>query len=191
MDPCSWTEEGTCPGDHGGEFEIHSLHSTDYRYAEALVELFASASWCLIAYEPRFFQGSGLLAQSLVAGTPVLCSRFPHAEELFARFGRLGELFSFSDMNDFGEAWSRLRNWTSEQWDEFHEAKRLFADAVNSERTTRKVIEYFAPSNAKSRKASLSNAPEHSELRATAKIVHIGNKQRLAHRGSVRMTHHA
>jgi hypothetical protein len=118
--------------------------STDYKHVEAFAELFASATWCLIAYDPLFIHGSGLLAQAIAGGTPVLCSRFPHAEELFARFGRLGELFTFRDMDDFRRGWSTLRNWTSEQWQEFHDASSLFADAVNAECITGNVVEYFS-----------------------------------------------
>jgi hypothetical protein len=121
--------------------------STDYKHFEAFAELFASATWCLIAYDPIFIQGSGLLAQAIAVGTPVLCSRFPHAEELFARFGRLGELFTFRDMDDFRRAWSTLRNWTSEQWQEFHHASSLLADGVNAECITRRVVEYFSGSS--------------------------------------------
>ena len=121
--------------------------STDYKSIEALAELFASATWCLIAYNPIFIHGSGLLAQSIAVGTPVLCSRFPYAEELFARFGRLGELFTFRDMDDFRRAWFTLRSWTSEQWQEFHDASRLLAEAVDAECITRKVVEYFSGSS--------------------------------------------
>ena len=121
--------------------EIHVF--TDHRDVEAFAQLFASASWCLIAYDPVLFQGSGLLAQAIAGGTPVLCSRFAHAEELFSQFGRLGELFTFGDLDDFRNAWSKLRNWSFDQWKEFKEASSRFTEAVNADCTTRKVIEYF------------------------------------------------
>jgi hypothetical protein len=121
--------------------DIHIF--ADYKNVEAFAELFAAPSWCLIAYEPSFFQGSGLLAQALVGSTPALCSRFPYAEELFTKFGRLGELFTFGDINDFEHAWSRLRNWTPEQLREFQEAANRFAETVNAERITRTVVGSF------------------------------------------------
>jgi hypothetical protein len=115
-----------------------------YRTVEAFAELFASATWSLVAYNPAFLQGSGLLAQSLAGGTPVLCSRFSHAEELFARFGKLGELFSFGDIDDFQKAWLRLRHWTSAEWQEFEQASSRFIEVVNAESTIGKVIPYFS-----------------------------------------------
>jgi hypothetical protein len=115
-----------------------------YKTVEAFAELFASATWSLVAYNPALSQGSGLLAQSLAGGTPVLCSRFPHAEELFGRFGKLGELFSFGDIDDFQKAWLRLRNWTSAEWQEFEKASSRFIEEVNAESTIGKVIGYFA-----------------------------------------------
>jgi hypothetical protein len=121
--------------------DIHIF--ADYKNVEAFAELFAAPSWCLVAYEPSFFQGSGLLAQAVVGGTPVLCSRFPYAEELFAKFGRLGELFTFGEMDDFERAWSRLRDWTPEQLREFQEAATRFTETVNTERITRTVVESF------------------------------------------------
>jgi hypothetical protein len=126
---------------------VSDVHvSTEYKGVEAFADLFSSATWCVIAYAPFFFQGSGLLAQAIAGGTPVLCSSFPHAEELFAKFGRLGELFVYGDLDNFRHAWSRLRNWTPGQWQEFQEASLRFADAVNAEHITRKAIECFKES---------------------------------------------
>lgn len=116
---------------------------TEHRSVGELADLFASATWTLIAYNPAFSQGSGLLAQSLAAGTPVLCSRFPHAEELFLKFGRLGELFTFEDIDDFQKAWLRLRYWNSEQWAEFQEACGRFSAAVSAEAAFAKITEYL------------------------------------------------
>jgi glycosyltransferase involved in cell wall biosynthesis len=86
---------------------------------------------------------SGLLAQSIVAGTPVLCSRFPYSKEIFEKFGRLGELFDFDDIDDFNSAWSKLRNWGSAQWQEFETASENFAVLVNAERITGQIVNYF------------------------------------------------
>lgn len=116
---------------------------TEYKTVEEFTHLFASATWTLIAYNPAFSQGSGLLAQSLAAGTPVLCSRFPHAEELFVKFGKLGELFTFEDIDDFQKAWLRLRRWTSEQWADFHEARSRFSKAVSAEAAFAKIKKYL------------------------------------------------
>jgi hypothetical protein len=116
---------------------------TEYKTVEEFADLFASATWTLIAYNPAFSQGSGLLAQSLAAGTPVLCSRFPHAEELFVKFGKLGELFTFEDIDDFQKAWLRLRHWTSEQWSEFMEARNRFSKAVSAEAAFDRITKYL------------------------------------------------
>jgi hypothetical protein len=117
---------------------------TEYKTVEELTHLFASATWTLIAYDPAFSQGSGLLAQSLTAGTPVLCSRFPHAEELFDKFGKLGELFTFGDIDDFQKAWLRLCKWTSGQWAEFQEARSRFSKAVSAEAALARITKYLA-----------------------------------------------
>jgi hypothetical protein len=116
---------------------------SEYKTVEEFTYLFVSATWTLIAYSPAFSQGSGLLAQSLAAGTPVLCSRFPHAEELFMKFGKLGELFTFEDIDDFQKAWLRLRHWTSEQWAEFQEAHSRFSKAVSAEAAFARIAKYL------------------------------------------------
>jgi glycosyltransferase involved in cell wall biosynthesis len=115
----------------------------EYKTVEGFADLFVSATWTLIAYNPAFSQGSGLLAQSLAAGTPVLCSRFPHAKELFVKFGKLGELFTFEDIDDFQKAWLRLRHWTSKQWTEFKEARNRFRKAVSAEAAFDRVTKYL------------------------------------------------
>lgn len=115
--------------------------SSTYRNQEELCELFASASWCLVAYRPSLSQGSGLLVQSIVSGTPVLCSRFPHADELFQEFGRLGEVFEFDDMNAFRTAWLRLQAWGSREWAEFREARAKLKEQVSPGRIAGSVIQ--------------------------------------------------
>ena len=116
---------------------------TEYKTVEEFADLFVSATWTLIAYNPAFSQGSGLLAQSLAAGAPVLCSRFPHANELFVKFGKLGELFTFEDIDDFQKAWLRLRQWTSKQWTEFKEARNRFSKAVSAEAAFDRVTKHL------------------------------------------------
>ena len=117
--------------------------STEYRTANQFAELFVSATWCLLANRPDLGHASALLAQSIVAGTPVLCSRFPYSKEIFERFGRLGELFDFDDIDDFNSAWSKLRNWGSTQWQEFETASENFARMVNAEGITGQIVNYF------------------------------------------------
>jgi hypothetical protein len=119
-----------------------------YESPESFAGLFASATWCLVAYRPTFLQGSGLLAQAVVGDTPVLSSHFPYAEELFQKYGRLGELFDFGDMSDFARAWDKLRNWTLQQWQEFHEASARFRADVNATRVVQTVVNLFSGSNA-------------------------------------------
>jgi glycosyltransferase involved in cell wall biosynthesis len=120
--------------------------STDYKRGDQFAELFVSATWCLLANRPDLGHASGLLAQSIVAGTPVLCSRFPYSKEIFEKFGRLGELFDFDDIDDFNSAWSKLRNWGSAQWQEFETASENFAALVNAERITGQIVNYFTDS---------------------------------------------
>jgi hypothetical protein len=120
-----------------------------YETPQSFVNLFASASWCLLAYRPTFLHGSGLLAQAVVGDTPVLSSRFPYAEELFQKYGRLGELFEFGDMPDLARAWDRLRHWTLQQWKEFHEASARVRADVSADRVVQTVANLFAASNAR------------------------------------------
>jgi hypothetical protein len=116
---------------------------TDYLLGEDLSNLYAEATWCFFAYRPISSQGSGLLAQSIAEGTPVLCSRFPFAEELFSEFGSLGELFTLNDLSDFNRAWTRLRNWTEKDWLAFNLASQRFAESVEATRITQRVVDYF------------------------------------------------
>lgn len=115
--------------------------SSNYLNQDELCGLFASASFCLLAYRPSLSQGSGFLVQSIVCGTPVLCSRFPHAEELFEEFGRLGEVFEFGDMNAFRSAWLRLQAWGSGEWAEFHDSRAKLTEQVNAGRIAGSVIQ--------------------------------------------------
>lgn len=117
-----------------------AIISSTYLDQEGLFDLFASASCSLLAYKPSLSQGSGFLVQSIVSGTPVLCSRFPHAEEIFAEFGRLGELFEFENMDDFRSAWARLRKWGANEWAQFHTARTLLMEQVNYENIARSTI---------------------------------------------------
>lgn len=122
--------------------------STDYVIRDDLHDLCASASCCLLAYHQSISQGSGYLAQSVIAGTPVLCSRFPHALELFDQFGRLGELFEFDDTESLQAAWLRLCSWGPEQWAEFHEARKQLTEQVDPLRNASVIIGFFCPDSA-------------------------------------------
>lgn len=127
----------------GAPFASKVSVSTGYLIRDDLHDLCACASCCFLAYHQSASQGSGFLAQSLIAGTPVLSSRFPHALELFEQFGRLGELFEFDNPDSLRNAWSRLRDWGLQQWAEFHAARRQLTEQVDPHKHATTIIQLF------------------------------------------------
>ena len=95
----------------------------NFYLGSSLIEFFGTADAMLLAYSHAFMPASANLIGAVSAGTPVLASRFPFATEMFRRYGRLGELFSFGDVEDLRRAWRRLCAWGPEQWDEFGGAR--------------------------------------------------------------------
>lgn len=113
----------------------------DYLASETLVRLFATARCALVAYVPSFGQGSANFALAVTSGTPVLSSRFPYAEDMFRRFGRLGELFRYGDLEDFNSALARLVSWTECDWAEFEAARNRFIAEVESRAVVRRALD--------------------------------------------------
>jgi hypothetical protein len=102
---------------------------SDYLAGETLTSLFAHATVSLLAYSEDFLQGSANLALSVVCGTPVLCTRFPYANYLEARYGRIGEFFRYGDIKGFNNAVSKLAQWRPTERAEFEAARvKLIAD---------------------------------------------------------------
>jgi hypothetical protein len=122
---------------------------TDYLPVETLVRLFASVRCALIVYVPAFAQGSANLALAVTSGTPVLSSRFPYAEDMFRRFGRLGELFKYGESDGFNAALERIASWSEREWSEFQEARQRLVAEVEYRVVVRRTIELaMAPSPA-------------------------------------------
>ncbi|HEU5070296.1 MAG TPA: hypothetical protein VFV96_07775 [Verrucomicrobiae bacterium] len=120
---------------------------TDYLVGEPLVRLFASVRCAVIVYAPAFAQGSANFALAVASGTPVLSSRFPYAEDMFRRFGRLGELFHYGESDGFNAALGRIALWGESDWGEFQEARQRFVAEVEYRAVVRRTLELAVKSS--------------------------------------------
>lgn len=73
-----------------------------YRNASELAELVASADVVLLPYDSREQTTSGVLAEALAAGKPIIATRFPHAVELLS--GGVGVLVDHENPHEIAEA---------------------------------------------------------------------------------------
>jgi hypothetical protein len=120
---------------------VRNLRVVDeYLSGEPLISLFAQAAVTVMAYSPQFLQGSANLALAIVTGTPVICSRFPYANYLAARYGRIGEFFTYGDADDFNAAFQRLTQWGSQQREEFQFARRRLTEEVDHRSIVREAL---------------------------------------------------
>lgn len=90
------------------ELGVHELVTfvDDYLDAEALAAMITSADLYLLPYDNTNQVTSGVLAEALIAGGPVIATQFPHASELLS--GEVGFLVPQRDFAAMADAIHRI-----------------------------------------------------------------------------------
>jgi len=92
--------------DLGVSDRLHLVN--EYLDSDALAELIASASIFLLPYDSKDQVTSGVLAEAMVAGGPVIATRFPHAIEVLGRGA--GVLVEHQNSDDIAAAVRRIHH---------------------------------------------------------------------------------
>lgn len=92
--------------DLGVSDQLHLVN--EYLDNEALADLVASASIFLLPYDSKDQVTSGVLVEAMVAGGPVIATRFPHAIEALA--GGVGMLVEQKNADDIAHAVRTIHN---------------------------------------------------------------------------------
>ncbi|HBJ73357.1 MAG TPA: glycosyl transferase family 1 [Actinobacteria bacterium] len=92
--------------DLGVSDRLHLVN--EYLDSDALAELIASASMFLLPYDSKDQVTSGVLAEAMVAGGPVIATRFPHAIEVLGRGA--GVLVEHQNSDDIAAAVRRIHH---------------------------------------------------------------------------------
>lgn len=115
---------------------------SEYLPMVSFSRLFSAHKFTLIAYNTNFFAGSANLLLSVAAGTPVLTSNFPFAEEIFANYGSMGEMFEYGNISNFEDRWERLVSWDNNKWLEFEATRRKLIEDCNYLAVVRRLLDF-------------------------------------------------
>ncbi len=104
-----------------------------FQSAEGFYRMFENVDVSLISYEPSFPMGSGNLVNSLVAGTPVVCTEISHAKHLDKEFPGIVEFFDYKSSDSLAEAIQKSISCSSEQAAIFNQQVRQLRNDVSAE----------------------------------------------------------
>lgn len=76
-----------------------------------------TGSAVLVAYDPAFINPSSVLRHSLSAGVPSISTRFPDSDFLVGKFGHIGEMWDFGNVESMALAMRRFTNWQKKDFD--------------------------------------------------------------------------
>ena len=71
----------------------------------------------LVAYDPAFINPSSVLRHSLSAGVPTISTRFPDSDFLVEKFGSVGELWDFGNVESMALAMNGFTRWQKKDFD--------------------------------------------------------------------------
>lgn len=94
-----------------------------------------TGSAVLVAYDPAFINPSSVLRHSLSAGVPSISTRFPDSDFLVGKFGHIGEMWEFGNVESMAFAMSRFTKWQKKDFDMLEsssQAIRAWASPVAS-----------------------------------------------------------